>query len=272
MPTGESFDALRSAYEGVESPAGFDGPDDVAAYRRAALEKSAAEVRFVTDRLTQRGTAVEVACGNGRLLIALAEAGAIERGLGIDIATSRIAFARGWAGEAGLRSLEFAAGDALDHELGQGHALALCVTGAFGYFNAYVPGSGERLLARLRDALAPGGLLVLELYQHPLERELIAIAGGRLRLWHELPPGDPWRFYLSDITVEGDLMTHHKTFVHRSDGTIDDAREERITLYTPAQVGPMLAAAGYVDVALHDGWGDAPYDGGKFLVVTARRG
>ena len=267
-----TFESLRAAYEGIESAGGFAGPADVAAYRHAALEKTAEQADFVAGLVDGRGSAVELGCGNGRMLIALADAGVIDRGLGVDIASSRVAFAREWAAAAGVaHRLAFVAGDALEEDLGHGHALALCITGAFGYFDAHVPGSDRRVLERVRDALRPGGRLVLELYQHPLEIDLIGRAGGRLRLWHELPPSDPWRFYLSDISVEGRRMTHRKTFVHRTDGTVDDAREESITIYTAAELDAMLAAAGYVDIELRAGWSDAPYDGDKFLVVTARR-
>lgn len=270
MPADRTFEPLRIAYEGIESADGFAGDEEIAAYRRAALDKSEGQARFVAALLPAVGGAVEVGCGNGRLLIALLRDGAIDRGLGIDIASSRIAFARDWIRDIGEDRLSFVVGDALEQELGAGHALALCVTGAFGYFDAHVPGSAKALLAGLHEALAPGGLLVLELYQHPLERQLVATAGGHLRLWHELPASDPWRFYLSEITVEGELMTHRKTFIHRTDGTIDESREERIVIYTEAQLEAMLTTAGFVDIQLRAGWSDEQYDGGKFLVVTAR--
>jgi SAM-dependent methyltransferase len=255
---------MRAAYEGVESAF---ASDELAAYRASVLAKTTAQAAFVAEWVT--GSLVEVGCGNGRLLIALRSTGAIERGLGIDIAQSRIEFAQDWANDLGLEGLEFRAGNALDVPLQGGFGAAACITGAFGYFDAYVPASGGRLLEQLRGSLAPGGSLILELYQHPSALRLIETAGGLARTWFELPAGDPWRFYLSETSLDGNVMVHRKTFIHRTDGTIDEGRCERVAISTPAEVRARCLDAGFADVHLFEGWTRDPYSGGATLVVVA---
>jgi SAM-dependent methyltransferase len=270
MSPADEMAELAATYEGLETDLGDAAA--VAAYRASALERHADQGAFVAARLPSGASVLEIGCGNGRLLIDLARRGALAAGLGLDLARSRVAFAAAWAArEPTAGGLRFAAADALTADLGTGHDAVLCVTGAFAYFDAIAPGTGARLLARAAAALAPGGLLVLELYQHTRTRRLLEASGGEaVRLWHELDADDPWRFYLSDFTMDGPVLVHRKTFVHRSDGTVDAGRRERLRLYVPAELDALLADVGLTDVEHHDGWTGRPYAGGDHLVVTAR--
>jgi SAM-dependent methyltransferase len=265
--SGSPFESMRAGYDGVESV--FGDRAELDTYREMLLEKSEAQARFIASR-AGRGLAVEVACGNGRLLVALMRDGAIEGGLGIDLADSRLQFARSWVCDVGLDNLRFVAGDALEVPLDAAFDLALCITGAFGYFDAYVPQSGAQLLGKLHGALRPGGVLVLELYQPNAGIRLLEAAGGRVRTWIELPSSDPWRFYLSEVWRDGRVIVHEKTFVHRTNGTVDTGRSERMAVYTPEEIEAMLTAAGFADVELFDGWTQAPYAGGDVMVIRAQ--
>lgn len=266
------MEELAAAYEGLET--GLGDAAAVAAYREAALARHAPDAAFLATRLAPGAQVLEIGCGNGSLLIDLARRGALAGGLGIDLARSRIAFATEWAAdEPEASGLRFAAGDALTADLGtEPHDAVLCLTGTFAYFDAFRPGAGEELLGRAVAALAPGGLLALELYPHRRARRLLEASDDRrVRLWRELEEGDPWRFYLSDLTLDGSVLVHRKTFVHRHDGTVDATRSERLRLYDPDELTALATAAGLRDVALLDGFSERPYAGGEHLVMTARR-
>jgi SAM-dependent methyltransferase len=269
----EGFATLASAYEGVEHPASFSSNGELEAYRESVLLKTGEQADFIERELQRAaGSLIEVGCGNGRLAIALAQRGAITGGLGLDLSSSRIEFARAWASDLGLgESLSFEVDDATSRELGANeHALAVCITGALGYLDAYVPESSKRLLGHLRDSLSSGGLLVLELYPHPRLRRLLDAGDGHVRTWLELSSGDPWRFYLSDYRLEpGDVLAHHKTFVHRTDGSIDEGRSERLVLHTPETISALLLGCGFSGVRCFEGWSPDEYRDGEVLVVTA---
>jgi SAM-dependent methyltransferase len=260
---------LNAAYEGLE--ASFPDQHAREAYRGAMLARSAPQADFLEDFLAQ-ASVLEVGCGNGRLLIELARRGRLRRGLGIDLARSRIEFARQWAADLQLSSLRFEAEDALALELGEeGYDAVLCITGAFAYFEAVAPGSALLLLRRWHDALRPGGVLVLELYPHPEFVRLLRAADGEVRLWRELEPDDPWRFYLSELRLENGILLHDKTFIHRTTGEIDEGRRERLKLYSELELRAILGDAGFSDVACAEGWSTTPYGGGEAMVVTAHR-
>jgi SAM-dependent methyltransferase len=265
---------VASAYEGLEDPAAFPDAEALERYRAGLLERTSDQADFLAARLEGRARVVEAACGNGRLLIELARRGTLDEGVGFDIARSRIAFARRWAADLGLERLAFSDEDALRVELPPGRfGAAICITGSLAYFEPAQPGLAGAVLERLSSALVPGGVLVLELYPHPRERALLQAAGGEARLWRELPDDDPWRFYLSHFALDTEtaVLTHAKTFVHRTTGEVDEGRRERILLYTEQSIAQALAAAGLDAVELFEGWTARPYSGGDVLVATARR-
>ena len=266
-----TFGELAAAYEGVERLETFADRDSMASYRQAALARTAPQAAFITNLLERPSRIVEIGSGNGRLLIELALRGATTQGLGVELSRSRTDFARQWAEEAGCSEhLAFRNGNALAVELDPGGWDAvICITGTFAYFDAIDPGSASRLLDQVHTALRPGGVLILELYPHPSERRLLAAAGNSIQTWRELVDDDPWRFYLSALTLRGDVLTHAKTFIHRSGGSIDEGRRERIVLYTPQTIAELLRASGFTHLAMRDGWSDTPYAHGEVLVVTA---
>ena len=68
------------------------------------------------------------------------------------------------------------------------------------------------------------------------------------------------------------MLTHHKTFVHRTSGEIDDSRREHLRLYDADELAAELRAAGFADVETYGGWSGAPASArDELLVVCARR-
>jgi SAM-dependent methyltransferase len=195
---------LTAAYEGLEANFADEAARD--AYRATMLARSAEQADLLLPAL-EMGTVLEIGCGNGRLLIELARRQALRTGIGVDAARSRIEFARRWSEDLWLASLRFEVADALEMTLAPaGYDAILCITGAFAYFEPLAAGTALVLARRWAQALRPGGLLVLELYPHPELVRVLAAAGGSVRLWRELDPDDPWRFYLSDLQVDHGVL------------------------------------------------------------------
>lgn len=267
------FDQIAAAYKGLEEGKNFPDPAALEHYRDLLRERSREQAEFIALHAPPTTEALEVGCGNGRLLIELASRGAISGGIGLDLAASRIEFASRWAAAEGLNSLEFEADDALRHRLtDRMYGLAICVTGAFGYFDAALPGSAVALVKRLSRALETGGLLVLELYPHESDRRLVEDTGKELRVWSELPVDDPWRFYLSEFSMDGDVLTHRKTFVHRTTGLVDEGRCERLRLYSESELRELLDGSGFEEISVYGTWTGQPYEDQEIMVVTARNG
>jgi SAM-dependent methyltransferase len=260
-----SYGTLKSAYEGVESASNFKDVGAIRAYRETALKKSEGQVSFIRAKFSSVNSVLEACCGNGRLLFALRPH--VERLNGFDLAASRIDFARRWARDVGTDTIGFWVDDLLDpgprlrRESAQ---LVVCITGAFGYFDAFGQGLEEMAARNLADRVAPGGGLLLELYQLNHQFQLCTTAPDHeLRIWCELPESDPFRYYLSKYILDLDraVLTHSKIFVGR-DGTIDDARFEKIRIYKSGEIGSLFAPW-FEYIGFASDWTGTPYVDGR---------
>jgi ubiquinone/menaquinone biosynthesis C-methylase UbiE len=137
---------------------------------------------------------LDVGCGAGREAIAFARAGLAV--VGIDVAPAMVEVARARAREAGL-AIELAVGDPLTWPASGARFDAV-------YFSpgiyAHIPGRDRRVrtLARLRDLLAPGGLIVVSPVLAPSLRafsrarlvDALRRAGRRVGVRRLAEPGD----------------------------------------------------------------------------------
>jgi SAM-dependent methyltransferase len=261
---------LAAAYEGLEDPRSFPDQAALERYRSALASRTVGQVDFLAERLPPDAHVLEIGCGNGRLLVELARRGSVAGGLGIDLAASRVDFARTWADALELNNLQFEVGDVLEQDLPKGpFAAVCCITGAFAYFDAVAPGSAAQLARRMAGVLEPGGVLCVEIYPHPAHKRLLDATEGNVRIWSELPEDDPWRFYLSDLSRDGEILTHEKTFIHRTNGRIDSGRRERLYLYTEASLAKLLLDAGFEGLRAYEDWSSDSYAGGEVMVATA---
>jgi len=106
------------------------------------------------------GPILELACGTGRVLLPLAEAGFSV--VGIDISPAMLAIARAKLAEADLlNQAELIEGNVLTMDLQRQFPLIFIALNSFGHFNE--PGEPEEALERIRAHLRPGGLGVLDL-------------------------------------------------------------------------------------------------------------
>lgn len=273
----EPAEALLRSYEGFEDPASFASREAVDQYRSALLERTAPQAQAIAARFKGRGGSfLEVCSGNGRLLHALLAMGMIARGVGWEISSSRVAFAQAWASDVGLaESATHIETDALSPPPpGPLFDAAACITSALGYFDILDEDGAAKLLRIIRARLKPGGLLVLELYQHPTERRLASTAGGTVRTWRELPASDPWRFYLSELSWDTatSVLHHRKTFIHRTSGKVDDSRQEALRIWTLEELGGLLERTGFAVEEAAGSWTGTAYVEGATpeLILFAR--
>ena len=266
--------ALAAAYDGVEAAGNFRDDEDERRYRQMVLEKSRAQAEFILERVGGADHVLEVCCGNGRLLMAMREFVTALRGY--DLAASRIDFAQRWIDSESADNVEVWIDDccvpssrvsALQVDL------AVCITGAFGYFGALGEAQEQAALAGMLATLRPGGSLFLEIYTHPDVMALIRTKPENvLRLWQELPQDDPFRFSLSAYRLDGahNVLHHDKTFIARSDGAVDTGRREALKIHDPSSIDALLGET-FETLTYYGDWdGRAFGDNARRLIVVAQ--
>lgn len=205
---------------------------------------------------------LDAPCGNGRHALELAARGC--RVTGIDIAEEFIAEARA---EATRRALDvsFVLGDIVDLRAREEFDAAVCLGNSFGYLEH---DRTLEWLARTRDALVPGGGLLIEsgavaeaLLPH-LEPTLEYEFGG-------IKMKDEHRYVAAESRLDA-------TYTFERDGVVQRG-ESRQHVYTLAEVTRMLRASGFVAIVAHGG--EFGLDGRRPFVLgdrcawfSARRG
>ena len=166
-------------YEGYESAI---PSSQLESYCKMLNEKTRPQTDFIKQVIGEVTHAWDLCCGNGRSLISLYRYAALGTGIGVDLSSSRIAFAQRWASALGINdfNITFREGNVLNSVVG-GTDLVMCITGAFQYF---VDEKVYNLLGQLRQ----GKTALIELYRLPESVHSRINSGEIVTAWKELPP------------------------------------------------------------------------------------
>ena len=213
-------------------------------------------LRRLHDAGLDGGLVVDLGCGSGIWARALLDAGF--EVLGVDLSADLLAIARERAPEA-----RFVQASVLDAELPRCAAVT-AMSEVVNY--AADPRLGRPalagLMARVHDALRPGGLLLFD-----------ALAPGfeppARRMWRE---GEDW-VVLSELTDDEARTRIRRVIVfRRSDAGVWERSDERhpLVLHDPGEVVADLRRAGFAEVEALDAWGDLRLRPGH-VAFAARR-
>lgn len=213
------------------------------------------------------GTALELACGTGRLLLPYrAEGLAVE---GLDASAEMLERCRNKAAAAGLAvTLHHAAMESF--ALPSRYRLLYCAVGSFMLVSDLA--ARDAALSACHAHLAPGGLLALSLERPSatppmaeprLRREARRADGALLRAWEQAVPGDApgvecWRMR-NEVLVDGVVVA-------------SETHVMRLRTEAPETAAALLAARGFGEIALLDAKGERPLSAeDESYIVLARR-
>lgn len=223
-------------------------------------EQTVAEVLMLRDLLPEApADLLDVACGQGRHSIPLAQAGYTV--VGLDASETLLAHGRAAAAIEGVE-LTLVQGDMRAIPYVACFDAAINMFTAFGYFEDEA--ENRAVLEGIARALKPGGLLVMEL----MHRDRV-VSGFREADWYELDDGTVVWVRRHFDAVRG-LLTSVDRW--RGPDGHEEERYHRMRVYTATELDGMLRSAGLVPTAwygsinLHAFSAEAPR-----MIVVARR-
>lgn len=238
----------------------FDAEDYLHFYAPMfSQERTRREVEFLLEQLDLRRDMrlLDLACGHGRHAIELAR-----RGLdvtGIDRSEEFLALARADADRQGV-SCAFRRQDMRDPAGTGEYDAALCLFTAFGYFDE---DDNARVLARVAEALQPGGVFCVDV----MNRDAVL---RDFRADHVHRVGQDMMIDSNRFDSQTGRLACRRTYVR--DGRARHCRFS-LRLYTCGELATELARAGLVLERAFGGWdGRPPGQAGSRLIAIARKG
>jgi SAM-dependent methyltransferase len=237
----------------------FSGPMMEFWQRIVPAELTAAQVKWIARHalLPERGRVLDLPCGTGRHAIELARRG--YRVTGVDVSAASIEIASRLAREAGVM-IDLHVEDMSHYEARERFDAVLCLGNSFGYL---AHGATLRYLQLASAALVPGGRLLMDVGAVaesvlPHYEQTFSIDAGDMRL----------EIANEYDVVRGGLWTQF-TFTEGDSVTVQQGWQ---SVYTCAEIGRMLEAAGLGIVARHGTPDDKPYElGDRGLHLVAER-
>lgn len=267
---------VRNSYQGVEDNENFKSEDELKTYRELCLKKSKPQADFIEKAGCTGNKTLEIGCGNGRLLFELKRRGLINTAIGMDVSESRIAFANAWCKDLKMiENIKFEVGDVTQQPLyGKDFDLIICITSAIGLVAPLVEDGDKKMLEWMIKQASPYAKFIFEVYRYPLELAICKQANGSwVRLWNELPPNDPFRFFLHERRwdEEKKWLYHKKLFIHRK-GWIDESRGgECQRIYTPSELKSLIESTGLSVTGAYGDWSSATVgEKDELLIITAQ--
>lgn len=256
------------AYSGIEKLANYS-PESLLAYRRGRLDRYQSHVGFIRARSSGRGAvdALEIGSGSSALLYALAQAGVLREGMGVELSTSRHEFAERWKADNGFSMVQNIRANFTDVEMGTNcWDWFIVIDNTFTYLYPEDPTYPARLLGAAQCALRADGRVLLDFINYANRTP-----GVDYKQWLAFPLGDPFSYGLYSNCVAIGVNDSLSIFIKR-DGT-EERKVEKSKVYPIAELTALLGDAGFSLEAVFADFRGTPYDEqeSERLVVVAQK-
>jgi len=236
-----------------------------------------ADLPFYRDLATaQGGRVLEIACGSGRVLAPLAEAG--NEVVGLDASPYMLALAREKLMAAGpevMSRAELVQGDMREFALGKQFDLAVIAVKSFAYLIHRA--DHQRALAAIAAHLRPGGLLAMDL-MHPSPAWLLREPGSLHQDLVQYVPERGVTLARTETVVRTDLAAQVRVIrsayeIVADDGTVTKRIVEWPYRFTYRfEIELLLERAGFEVDAIYGGYAGEPFvSDSPLMLVVARR-
>lgn len=249
------------AYDDVEAMSNYATRADLDAYRGERLEKYEPYVGLfrMLGAPDDGVRVVDVGSGSSAFLYALERAGLLRRGVAIERSATRHEFARRWAEDEGSRRVTNIRANFADVELEPAAFDRFSVIDeTYLYLRPQDDTYPELLFATAREALAPGGMLVMDFRNDAPAVARMATSGREFTV--DLPETNAFSSasYRQLPSADRRLLRNESTYVAR-DGTTREKVEITEVCDVPA-LARTLSESGFAVVTVYGDLARSPFD------------
>lgn len=264
------------AYQEVEAPSNYADAVELERYRTLLIEKSMSAARCIRASAYEGRNlrALELCSGSSRLLFALDGMGLLDSGYGVEVSQSRHQFAEAWKVSLGTSRVfnVNCAADKYTFDCGD-IDIAVLIDGALSYLYPCDPTLPQQILGRVREALRPGGKLLLEFDVLSSEQLAIMHRDGSVRTWKLGDEKDAFRYALYEtrsINWDHMVVQNCSTYLQRT-GNTEKIKRELYKYYAPQELDGLLSSLGF-SARYYGSFEMTPYDTeSRVLVVVAEK-
>lgn len=264
-----------TSYDSVESLENFDSKG-FESYCQEKLKSCSKHAQFIKEHCASdknwQGNVCEIGSGNSRLLYRLEQEQLLQKGLGIEISTSRHTFAEAFKKSIGAEKVENINSNIFEISPPQEFDLLLGVDIALQLMTPISDTAERQLFSWMRRAVKADGYLILEMWNLEKVLHQLELAAGCLQYWKEFPKSDPWEFILMQVQQNDDKdLVWKKTFLKRN-SMERSYFNNVIRPYNKDRITNLLRMNGFENVRIFDYWqspGDVN-DEGEYIVLAQK--
>lgn len=258
----------RVAYDGIEQISSFASEEALRGYRRARIAKYKAAVEFMSLRSPAATAVLEVGSGSSALLYALAQAGCLREGLGIELSRSRHEFAERWKRDEGETRVTNVNGSFDEVEMASSRwDWFAVIDNTFTYLYPEDASYPAQLLGKAFKTLNREGRVLLDVINYAKR-----VPGVDYRQWAQFADTDPYAFGLYSSRVENGINSDESIFIKR-DGSQWRKREQS-KVYSLTELTSLLESCGFVVDEVFGNLAEQPYaalESDRLVVVAGKQ-
>ncbi len=263
-----------ASYDNVETVQINLSEEALRSYLDAKMESAESNKRFIKENVFC-GTPLdvcEIGSGNSKLLYALEMCNVLEGGTGYEVSASRHRLANKFAELLHSQKVRNINANFLDEEpVTNRYDLIVMVDIVFQIIAPLSDTAEQDTLDWIHKSLRDDGILFMEFEDYSNMFDELAVNGGSLRKWEELPEGDPFQYalHLIEEDVDGNLVVG-KTHIRR-DSNERDYFKNVIKSYTMKKMTALLEKNGFMTKIFPGEFESGEYRGTKRFRVLAQK-
>lgn len=262
-----------SAYNNIEDLKNFT-EEQFCNYCDDKLASCEKHLHFINNlTLPKNFNICEIGSGNSKLLYQLELHKKINKGIGIEISQSRYNFAEKFKSYVKSQKVENINKNIFDVTPDEKFDLIIAVDIVLQLITPISDDAESKLMTWIYQNLKEDGYIILELWSFSSILKKLSLTENSLCTWEEFPASDPFKYILSNISLDKDNNISWKKKFIKKDSYEESVFNNILKPYTKEQMSNLLSKYGFKNIEIFDFWkekNDCIQD--EYIIIAKKQG